>query len=265
MLEECVMDVEESQTPTSHQMLAEENSTLRKELEALKAEKRFIWTLLVDISRILQVSSASIKAAVSSLLSYDILWDIANQHEFLETIDASTDQTAQLVLLLSLSFRLEAERLELKQEPHALQEILSNVRAESAVRFPRLELELSMPLEGKPVWVDYEYLSIALSLFIEVFQAYADQKKILLHVSERPECWTLDFDGLDPAMIRLLNTIRHCQDDSQFSVQSLSSEYILRLHIVCKLFHLQGVWMEIKSKPDSQPQLSIFVPVVTSK
>jgi signal transduction histidine kinase len=260
------MDVEESQKPTSHQMLAEENSTLRQELEALKAEKKFIWTLLVDISRRLQVSSASIKAAVSSLLSYDILWDFANQHEFLETIDASTDQAAQLVLLLSLSFRLEAERLELKQEPHALQEILSNVQAESAARFPGLELELSMPLEGKPVWVDYEYLSIALNLFIEVFQAYTDQKKLLLHVSERPECWTLDFDGLDPAMIRLLNTIIHCQvDNDHFAGQSLSPEHILSLHIVCKLFHLQGIWMEIKNKPDSQPQLSIFIPVVSSK
>ncbi|MCJ7532645.1 MAG: hypothetical protein MUO64_16660 [Anaerolineales bacterium] len=259
------MDVEESQKPTSHKTLAEENSTLRQELEALKAEKKFIWTLLVDISRRLQVSSASIKAAVSSLLSYDILWDFANQHEFLETIDASTDQAAQLVLLLSLSFRLEAERLELKQEPHALQEILSNVQAESAARFPGLDLELSMPLEGKPVWVDYEYLNIALSLFIEVFQAYTDHKKILLHVSERPECWTLDFDGMDPAMIRLLNTIRHCEVDSQFSGQSLSPEHILSFHIAFKLFHLQGIRMEIKSKPDSQPQLSIFVPVVVSK
>jgi len=36
---------------------------------------RALWLLLVQLSRKLQISSASIKAGVSSLLDYSIFWD----------------------------------------------------------------------------------------------------------------------------------------------------------------------------------------------
>jgi hypothetical protein len=112
------------------------NKELKRELEALKMERQVIWPLLVETSRRLQVSSASIKAAVSSLLSYDIFWDSANQHEFLKTIDTSVDQVGKLSTLFSLAFRLEAGTLVLKRELQNLQEILTSAQANAALNSP---------------------------------------------------------------------------------------------------------------------------------
>jgi len=55
--------------------LLNENRDLRRELAELSARNRTLQTLLVEISRKLQISSASIKAAVSSMLSLDFFWD----------------------------------------------------------------------------------------------------------------------------------------------------------------------------------------------
>ena len=100
---------------------------LRRQLAEFRARNRAMWSLLAEISQKLQASSTSIKAAVSSLLDYDIFWDGSTQHEFLETIDESVDQGSNLIMLMMLAFRSEADSLEMKPEPHALQEILSTV------------------------------------------------------------------------------------------------------------------------------------------
>ena len=39
-----------------------------------------MWSLVVQLSRKMQVSSASIKAGVSSLMDYNIFWDSPTQH-----------------------------------------------------------------------------------------------------------------------------------------------------------------------------------------
>ena len=45
---------------------------LRRQLAESRARNRAMWSLLAEISQRLQASSTSIKAAVSSLLDYDI-------------------------------------------------------------------------------------------------------------------------------------------------------------------------------------------------
>ena len=92
--------------------LYQQTLDLRRQLAELTAKQRMVWALFIDASRKLQISSASIKAAVSSLLNYDIFWDGANQHEFLTTINSSVDQAAKLASLLTLAVRSEAGSLE---------------------------------------------------------------------------------------------------------------------------------------------------------
>jgi hypothetical protein len=98
--------------------LEQENALLRTRLKQMESRELFLWGLLLETSRKLQSSSASIKAAVSSLLNYDIFWDIANQREFLETINVSIDQVSELVMLVNIESRLRGGTLEFKREPH---------------------------------------------------------------------------------------------------------------------------------------------------
>ena len=122
--------------------------------------------MLAGANRRLQMSSAAIKAAVSSLLNYDIFWDGANQHEFLETINTSVDQAGRMVKLMTLAFRLEAGSLVIKCEPQVLQEIVSVVQDHITTRFPHLAFGLTLPQTGGPALVDYEFLMIALEYLI---------------------------------------------------------------------------------------------------
>jgi hypothetical protein len=203
-----------------------------------------IWPLLVETSRRLQVSSASIKAAVSSLLSYDIFWDSANQHEFLKTIDTSVDQVGKLSTLFSLAFRLEAGTLVLKPELQNLQEILTSAQANAAFAFPDLEVELILPQEGTPVEVDFEYLTLALTMLFEVVASRLDKKKITVRMQDSPLGWSLDMDGLDQSTVDLIHRMHCFQLDPSYISGRLSPENAIRLHIICKLFHLQAIQVD---------------------
>ena len=159
----------EQKVPT-YEELVQLNQALNQEVSVLKIEKHAIWMMLSGTNRRLQMASAAIKAAVSSLLNYDIFWDGANQHEFLETINASVDQSGRLVKLLTLVFRLEAGNLLLKREPQVLQEIVSAVQDHISTRFPHLTFGLTLPQEGVPALVDYEFLMLALEFLLEVIE-----------------------------------------------------------------------------------------------
>jgi K+-sensing histidine kinase KdpD len=242
--------------------LVEENFALRQELQALKIEQQVTWSMLVDVVRKLQASSASIKAAVSSLLSYDIFWDVANQHEFLLTIDASANQTSDLVMLLSLAFRLEADRLEIKREPHSLQEILTNVDLNLHRRFSDREIILSMPQEGQVVWVDYDYLSLALVLLLEVLLSNQSQMQLALVAREEEAAWKLDIVGMDASISQFLQAYRRSIDDQFFTKREdrLPPESILKLMVVMKLLDLQKMTVELPTSPDSNNPLAIHIP-----
>lgn len=253
--------MDEPSSPMSLEELTRKNIELTKELEALQAERQVIWPLLVEVSRRLQISSASIKAAVSSLLGYDIFWDGANQHEFLETIDASVDQAGELVLLLSLAFRLESGMLELKTEPQNLQEILANVQSRRFIKFPNLDLELILPLEGKPVKVDFEYLTLAFTLLFEVLKSGQAGGKIIISLREEPHEWIVEMDGINRSIVELIHTMHNCQVDAEYLAEMINPEDAIRLHIVCKLLHMQDVQINPSQTVEGEPRLHFQVPV----
>ncbi len=246
----------------SSENLVEENFALRQELHALRLEQKVIWSMLVDVVRKLQASSASIKAAVSSLLSYDIFWDVANQHEFLLTIDSSANQTTDLVMLLSLAFRLEADRLDVKQEPHAIQEILTTVEMNLRRRYVDKPIILQMSQDEQVVWIDYDYLSLALVLLCEVLLNNPSQSQLAISASEHAQGWKLEIVGIDPLTGQTLSEFYRSlkESSSDRKEDKISSESLLKLIVVKKLFDLQNLSLQLPAAPDYQDPMLILIP-----
>lgn len=257
---------EDNRSNPTYDELSRENAALRSELERASSGHDYIWMLLVEASRRLQVSSASIKAAVSSLLNYDLFWDPANQHEFLETIDTSVDKVARLVMLLALAFRAEAGSLELKREPQSLQEILALVHANTAAKNPKMTLRLSFPKEGKPVLVDYEYLTIAFGYLFDLLAARQESGKIRIEAVENPQDWSLNIAGVEEADLNLIQTMHSCKtNEIALSRYALLPELILGLHVACEIFHLQDIDMETIPTPQGEQLLRLTVPIFINR
>ncbi len=245
----------------SYDELLKQNQSLRKDLEKLGSQEEYTWNLFAETSRKLQVYSASIKAAVSSLLNYDIFWDSANQHEFLETINSSVDQVSDLIVLLTLAFRGQAASLVLKKDQQMLQEILSVAQTNALRKWPTIQLEVSFPSEGNPVLVDYEYLTKALLLLYEVFFARSSSDQIHVAASETAASWVLDFTGIDSPIIDVIEQMFHCKTQPA-AVDFLSSENILRLHIACEILHLQDISVDVLEGTEQPRMLRLCIPAV---
>ena len=251
------------QDPLTYDELLQQNEALRHEVEELRALEPFIWGLFANASRKLQIHSASIKAAVSSLLNYDIFWDNTNQHEFLETIDSSVNQASEMIVLLTLAFRAQANNLELRRDSQLLQEILSVSQTAAIKKFPDIKLEISFPSVGKPVLVDYEYLTKALLLLYDVLFAQAPSNPIRVIASETSGAWFLEFTGIDLQVLRMIEQMHYCKTQPT-SNEFLSAENILRLHIVCEILHRQQISIEVVDEPEQPPYLRLRVPDTTT-
>jgi K+-sensing histidine kinase KdpD len=249
------------QEALSYDELLMQNQSLRNEIAKLSAQGSYDWNLFTETSLKLQVYTASIKAAVSSLLNYDIFWDSANQDEFLETIDRSVNQVSELIVLLTLAFRSQAGSLVLKKDKQVLQEILSVAQTNALRKRPDIRLEVSFPPEGNPAMVDYEYLTKALLLLYEIFFSRGFSEQIRVAASETNDCWVLDFTGIDSSIIDVINQMYHCKTQPA-AIDFLSSENILKLHIACEILHLQEISVDVLDAPEQPQMLRLRVPVV---
>lgn len=219
-----------------------ENRDLRRQLAELSARNRTLQTLLVEISRKLQISSASIKAAVSSMLSLDFFWDESTQHEFLETIDDSVDQISDLIRLVTLVFRSEIGELELILEPHSLPEILTAVSDEVSSSISRVEIEIRPPEAEKPVLVDYEYLKVGLKLLFEgIFEVKASDDVLRVRSLETETSWDLYIEEIDESVIKHVSNIIDCVEDALAQEDGLLPESILKIFVAHQLFRLQDI------------------------
>lgn len=251
------------QTALSYSELLQQNQALLREIEEHRAMEPFVWNLFADASRKLQVYSASIKAAVSSLLNYDIFWDITNQHEFLQTIDSSVNQASEMIVLLTLAFRAQANSLELRRDAQLIQEILSISQLAANKKFPNNKLEVSYLPDGKPVLVDYEYLTKALLLLYEVQFTMAPAEPINVVASEASGTWFLDITGIDLQILKVIEQMHACKTHPAIN-EHLSTENILRLHIICEILNLQQISVEIIKDTEHLPFLRLHVPDIAN-
>jgi K+-sensing histidine kinase KdpD len=233
-----------------HDDLEKQNQALRLELDQVLKQNKYLWKTLVDTSRRLQVTTSSIKAAVTSLLMYDIFWDGANQHEFLATINTSIDQVSELVKLVVLSSRLQAGELELKCEPHLLQEILSVLRIDISKKYPELLGEMKFPIEGSLVKLDYEYFKLALEMLLALYNSRLGGEHIQIDAEMISENWLVKLKSVDPEITGLIRLMVDCKTNPKTS-DILSTENILQLHIICEILHFQDITFQFSEKLDA--------------
>jgi signal transduction histidine kinase len=236
------VNIQSESSDNNLKTILNENRTLRRQLAELNARNQTLQTMLVEISRKLQISSASIKAAVSSMLALDFFWDESTQHEFLETIDNSVDQISSLIRLVTLAFRSEIGELELTLEPHSLPEILTAVSDDMSSLISKMEVEARPPQDEKPVLVDYEYLKVALKLLIEgIFQVKKNSESLRVSSIESDTSWNLYIEDIDEIVVNHVNNIIDCVEDSMAQEDDLLPESVLKIFVAHQLFRLQDI------------------------
>lgn len=156
-----------------------------------------IWKMLADVSQSFQMSAASIKAAISSLLDNTIIWDRSAQHEFMVSINESIDRAIPLIVAMTLVMKTEGGTLGWVIEPNSLQEILAQVATLLERDGVGVSITLDLPHEGKPVLVDYDYLRIALNMLLEALVGANAAPLGILRISaiEDVTLWRVHFEG----------------------------------------------------------------------
>jgi hypothetical protein len=236
---------------------------LQNKLLQLKTNNQVIWELLVQIGNRLQRSSTSIKTAVSSLLDYDIFWDETTQYEFLQAIDSSTDELANLIVLMTLAFRSQAKTLEIDAEPNLLQEILVTLQNNINKNDHGVEVEMHYPAEGEPALVDYHYLTLALGLLIEaIFSEDKSTTKLFVIARKNVDCWYLQIEHLNPS---LANIIRHFFEQAHDIVtiaNQILPENALKLMTACRILYLQNIKL-YKDTISNPTTICLHIPMAT--
>jgi hypothetical protein len=238
-------------------------AALRSEEEDLAIDHA-LWSLLVQLSRKLQVSSASIKAGVSSLLDYNIFWDGSTQHEFLESINDSSDQVSRLVTLLSLVSRTKAGSLEMKAEPQMLQEIVSMVREQVRKEANHLTIANTntLPHSGQPVLVDYEYLMLGLRFLFEVLaSSLTESETVQIFAFESGQEWKMDIVSR-MAIIQPFTLMVEEKILDLLTGGMVNAENRLKLYMIYRIFLQMKITVEFVEYADHQAGLRLRVPGV---
>jgi hypothetical protein len=254
------MNADDNSPPSpTYAELHQENQSLRRRLEVIQTENRTVWKLLFETNRRLQLSSAAIKASVSSLLNYDIFWDGTNQHEFLETINSSIDQVSRQITMLTLLFRLKAGTLEFRRDYQSLDEILSVVQDHISQRVDGLSLETALPADRKPVLVNYDYLVIALEYLIEAAAQYG-ANKIKIEAVESPVGWKTALIGPPAAFNQKVQALLIDQEALSEPNDVLTADDTLRLWLAIHLLLQQGIRLETAEQPVGSGYLQLLFP-----
>ena len=231
----------ENSTPPGNDLI-KENATLMQQLREANARYQTLQTLLVKVTRNLQVSSASIKAAVSSLLALDFFWDESTQHEFLTTIDDSVNKISNLISVVTLAFRSETGTLEITPESHSLMEVLTALSDRTTAQIPNIDIQIQPPEEGKPVVVDYEHFITALLLLFEgLCQANKDRNVFNIRALESEKHWDLILDDLDKDAVTHVNEIVHRVENSLSEINGLVPEDVFKIFVASQLLKLQNI------------------------
>ncbi len=259
------MKLDRSSQTTSSQLenLESKIFELNRELEEAKIVNQSMWSLLVEITNRLQMSSSAIKAAVSSLLDHDIFWDGTTQHELLEIIDSSADQVSNQIILLSLAFRSEANDLVMQIEPYDMHEVLIPAFDKLRKDYPELELKLNIPTEGNSILVDYRYFAVAIELLIDVITT--SQKSLAsidIEARESQKHWHMDIFGIQDEIAGFIANISSCADDDLMTDVRFLPTNKLKLFVVCNVFNKQGIQIESFNQGSGRVGLRLILPQV---
>jgi K+-sensing histidine kinase KdpD len=249
---------------TPEELLLEQNLALRQEIKELKMIHQNIWMLLVVVGRRLQMTSASVKAAVTSLLGRDIFWDVSTEHEFLQTINESTDYFSDLSMLVSLVSRLQTGKIQINQEPHTLQEILSKLEDELSQRIEKLTFGVEYPRDGASVLVDYEYMMIALRLLFEAMAGDQDHSvKIQVVMEQMDDSWRLEIhNGGTLSVYKLICNLSDNLTEEFLQTEQISPELALKIYTAFKIFSLQNIQIQACEDKANNAFIELAIPIL---
>jgi PAS domain S-box-containing protein len=104
---------------------------------------------LAMISHELRTPLTSIKGFASTLLADDVSWDIASQHDFIETINVEADKLTEMIeQLLDLS-RIEAGTLRISPAECSMEEVFTSAMPQLQMLATEHQLHIELP-EGLP-------------------------------------------------------------------------------------------------------------------
>ena len=221
------------------------------------------WSLVSDVSQSMQISFASIKAAVSSLIGGEIIWDQAAQHEFMQTVDKTVDDLSSLAAVMTMAMRFESQAISTEREPHSLPEILSQAKDQVQAQVADAVIQLSAPVDMRPVHVDFEYLRLALRLLFEVLieTSAPHHEPISVKLVAEAHEWQIIVAGsfADPAnsLIEWL-----CSPDSKCTPPpaNLRSDIRLKGLVSCQLLDLLAVSMAANRRAKGIRYLTLSAP-----
>ncbi len=250
------------QSQSSEDELRDQLSILKCDLETAKANNQALWLLLDEISNRIQISLAGIKAAVTSLLDYDILWDGSTKHDFLEIIDDNVDMISKKIVLFTIASKNQTDKLELVLEPNSIEEILSHVVDVIKGEYPDCEIDLSIVESGKPILVDFEYISMALILLLETFvEIQPKQKKCTIAARQLEDEWIIKFLGLNQQFKSLFSSLPEDLVSEQIWQKQILPTNKLKLFVLGRLLEPQHVCLSVEEN-EQQFFIRLSIPAV---
>jgi len=142
--------------------------TERKEIEQLKDE------FVSMVSHELRTPLHHIKGFATTLLQTDVEWDVETQRDFLESINQESDRLAVLVEQILHLSRLEAGRLPMDREWHAVNDLVDGALVKPCTAAGRDRITLSITPDPPPLFVDGREIETVLLNLIENAIKYSD-------------------------------------------------------------------------------------------
>lgn len=224
-----------------------------------------VWRMLADISQSLQVSSASIKAAITSLLDTTIIWDRSAQHEFMVSINQSIDRSFPLIVALTLAMKSEGGSLEWVIEPCSLQEIVARVTDNLVRDNAGAAISLALPADGKPILVDYDYLRIALKLLLEALVSIQGAVPNAMRIStiEDETHWRVIIEGdFERQATELIVWLSSVSAHLPPFPREIHSEIMLKAFTAIRMLNHQGIDLIAPSEAASLTSFVLVIPSV---
>ncbi|MBK8048790.1 MAG: hypothetical protein IPK16_17710 [Anaerolineales bacterium] len=221
-----------------------------------------VWNLVSDISQGLQMSFASIKAAISSLLDPDIIWDQQAQHEFMQTIDDSVDGLSDLTAVMTVAMRVESQSLAIHREPNSLQEILSQAQDQVQQRTPATTIVLTLPAEARMGYLDFAYFRMALCLLMEVLIGAGDRVMAVLSIQllENSTGWKITFEGDFSGVRDLIGWFCYDAPDCALLPATVRPETRLKALTAYQLLRLHAIEMVTNGEGGDRKALTLHIP-----
>lgn len=226
-----------------------------------EVSESMLWALFADICQKLQVSSASIKAATSSLVDNSIIWDQSTQREFVQSIDKTIDHISSVSVVMTLAMKSANGRLILVLEPSSIQEILSRIAGALTSEMPQLSVTLDLPVGGKAALVDYDYLRIALRLLLEALITSSSVPPEHLHIrAVEGEQWQIYFEGkfTGPAidLMDRLSTV----PPQVLLAEGIQSEAMLKAHTTSHILQQQHIRISTVEATPGYSAIKLSIP-----